>query len=149
MNQLFIIGNLGRDAEVRHTADGNIAIGFNLAVNKRIPDGKGSTREVVQWYNCTIWKKKGDSVTVADYLLKGTKLMVQGEPTYSIWVNDQKVSTVNVNVRVEKWEFLSKKEDNVGTENGANPVNSPEKKEPVLELTHGGTNDEADNDLPF
>ena len=73
MLEIQLIGNIGKDAEVRNGGNGMSAIGFNVATSKKL---KGEN--VTTWVKCTKWVKEGDT-KIADYLKKGTKVFVSGE----------------------------------------------------------------------
>lgn len=72
MNVFSAIGNVGKDAEVRHTASGNSVAGWSLAVNS----GWGDNKQTI-WIDCSMWGERG--AKVAQYITKGIQLGVTGE----------------------------------------------------------------------
>lgn len=79
MLKIQLIGNIGKDAEIRKA--GNMsAIGFNIATSKKV---KGEN--VTTWVKCTKWVNEGGSLVVADYLKKGTKVYVSGEAGVEVY----------------------------------------------------------------
>jgi len=68
----MIIGNLGRDPEVRHTTTGKSVCSFSVAVSKK----KGNDT-ITEWFNVQAWEKLGENC--AKYLAKGKKVYVEGE----------------------------------------------------------------------
>jgi single-strand DNA-binding protein len=72
MNNLSATGNIGGDAEVRHTADGTIITSWSVAVSS----GYGKN-EKTNWVRCSLFGKRGE--TLAQYLKKGTQVGVNGE----------------------------------------------------------------------
>ena len=93
------IGIIGADAEVRDVGSGK-AINLSVAVKKDYKDSQGNKVERTEWVRCVIWKNSGKSARIADFLKKGTKVFVEGEPgleAYSSKEGDPKGSlTLNV-----------------------------------------------------
>ena len=133
MRKIQAIGNVTRDAEVRHLQGGTSAINFDLACNERwVKDGVKQER--VHYIKCTMWR---ETTTIAQYILKGVKLFVEGTPEVDAYVKDGKaVGSVKINVR--EVEFLSS-------------VKKPEAltQNPASEDNNGSTGMTPDNDLPF
>jgi single-strand DNA-binding protein len=77
MQILTIAGNVGRDAELRHTQSGDAVLGFSVAVDTG-KDSQGNKRPAV-WYDCSIWGKRATSLN--GRITKGTKLTLTGRPT--------------------------------------------------------------------
>lgn len=82
-NLTIIIGNLGKDAEVRHTQNAT-AITFNVATSENWKDQNGQKRTRTTWFNCTKWVKP-DATSLAQYLTKGTKVYVEGKISVRAW----------------------------------------------------------------
>lgn len=79
-NQVQLIGNLGRDPEVKHFDDGKVRATMNLATNGYYTDKKGERVEDTQWHNVVSW---GNNAKIAEkYLKKGSELAVQGKLTH-------------------------------------------------------------------
>lgn len=77
MQKLFIAGNVGKDAVLRRTGNGDAVLGFSLAVDNG-KDNQGNRRDST-WYDCSIWGKRAESLE--RYITKGTKLTLTGRPT--------------------------------------------------------------------
>ena len=80
MQQIQIIGNLGEDCQAREF-NGRRFVSFRVACSEKIQTNEGP-KEVTTWYSCTY--NKMDS-GVLQYLVKGTKVFVQGRPTYRLY----------------------------------------------------------------
>lgn len=72
MKAITIAGNIGKDAEVRSTTNGDKVTSWTVAVPDRTTNEKGT-----MWFDCTLWGKRGESL--APYLTKGGKVSVSGE----------------------------------------------------------------------
>ena len=77
MQQLTIAGNVGKDAELRRTGNGDAVLGFSVAVDNG-KDKNGNKRDST-WFDCSIWGKRAESLE--RYITKGTKLVLTGRPT--------------------------------------------------------------------
>lgn len=73
MNVLTVVGNLGKDAEVRHTQNGDPVAGFSVAFKS----GFGQKAQT-NWLDCSIWGKRAEGGLIP-YLTKGTQVAVSGE----------------------------------------------------------------------
>jgi single-strand DNA-binding protein len=72
MKNIVVAGNIGKDAEVRNTTNGDKVTSWTVAVEDRTGKEKGTI-----WFDCTLWGKRGESL--AQYLTKGSKVCVSGE----------------------------------------------------------------------
>ena len=94
MNVFTFSGNLGRDADVRYTQNGDPIASFSVAVRS----GYGKS-DATTWINCNYWGKRGEAV--APYLKKGSQVVVSGEFTLRKWTDKegQEHGSPDVNVR--------------------------------------------------
>lgn len=103
MNLLMITGNIGRDVEVRQTGKGTTVASFSMAVQT----GWGDNQKT-QWYRCSIFGKRAEG-KLTEYLLKGQKVLVTGEPSLNIYEKDGKTNA-GIDVFVSEIELLGSKE---------------------------------------
>lgn len=115
MNVWNFTGNLGRDAEQRHTAGGDSVVNFTVAVKSGFGD-----KAVTTWANCTIWGKRGESVL--PYLLKGQLVGVSGEVTLREYDAKDGGKGKSLDVRVNDLTLLGKRDDSVPREEAAQTV---------------------------
>lgn len=95
MNLCIFSGNLGKDAEVNYTKSGKSVVNFSLGCNERFKDQSGEWKEKTEWVRCVAWGKD----KLAPYLLKGTKVLVQGKQQTRSWEKDGKTQyTTECNV---------------------------------------------------
>ena len=88
VNKVILVGNLGRDPEVRHTNDGNPVVTLNLATSESWKDKTtGERKERTEWHRVVIFNK--GLVTVAEnYLKKGSKVYIEGQVETRSWEQD-------------------------------------------------------------
>lgn len=139
LNKVMLIGNLGRDPEIRMTATGRKKVSFSLATSKRYRDASGEQKEITDWHNIVGWGKTADIFEQLN-VRKGTSLFVEGSISYRSWDDQstgQKKYITEINLDV--FQLLSKADYTAisqGREYGASTYTTP--------------TDEADlNDLPF
>lgn len=94
LNQVFLLGNLTRDPEVRQTPNGQTVCNFGIALNRSFKRGD-TWEEATDFVNCVAWGQLGERV--AQYLTKGRRVLVQGSLRSSSWEQDgQKRSKLEV-----------------------------------------------------
>lgn len=76
LNKVFLIGNLTRDPELRHTAQGTSVASFSLAVNRNYKGSDGEFKKETNFFNIVVWNKLGENC--AKYLSKGRSALVEG-----------------------------------------------------------------------
>jgi single-strand DNA-binding protein len=80
VNKIILIGNLGKDPELRYTSGGVAVATFSLATNESWKDVEGNVQERTQWHNIVAWRKLAE--ICAEYLKKGSKIYVEGRIQY-------------------------------------------------------------------
>jgi single-strand DNA-binding protein len=79
VNKVILVGNLGRDPEVRATPSGQSVCNFTLATTERYTDRAGQQRDQTEWHNVVVWGKQAD--LCGQYLKKGRQVYVEGRLT--------------------------------------------------------------------
>jgi single-strand DNA-binding protein len=75
--KIIIVGNLGRDPEMRYMPDGTAVTNFSVATNRRWTDrSSGEPREETTWFRVSVWGRQGE--TANEYLSKGRQVLVEG-----------------------------------------------------------------------
>lgn len=77
VNKVILVGNLGKDPEVRHLEGGNSVAHFTLATNEYYKDKQGTRVERTEWHNISAWR--GLAELAEKYLKKGTQVYVEGK----------------------------------------------------------------------
>ena len=75
-NKIIIVGNLGRDPELRYTPQGVAVCNLSLATNEKKRDKSGEMQEVTTWFRVTLWRNQAENA--AKYLTKGSPVYVEG-----------------------------------------------------------------------
>jgi single-strand DNA-binding protein len=83
VNKVILVGNLGRDAEVRSTPRGDTVATLNLATTETWNDREGQRQEKTEWHRVVLWGKPADSLK--QYLVKGKQIYVEGKLQTRQW----------------------------------------------------------------
>ena len=86
LNQVFLMGNLTRDPELRQTPNGQNVTSFSLALNRAYKDQSGEWQEATDYIDCVCWGPLAERV--AQYLSKGRRCLVQGRLQSRSWEQD-------------------------------------------------------------
>jgi single-strand DNA-binding protein len=77
VNKVILVGNLGKDPEVRHLEGGNSVANFTLATNEYYKDKQGARVERTEWHNISAWR--GLAELAEKYLKKGSQVYIEGK----------------------------------------------------------------------
>lgn len=83
VNKVILVGNLGRDAELRYTPGGAAVATLNLATTEVFKDREGQKKEDTQWHRVILWGKTAEALK--DYLTKGKQIYVEGKLQTRKW----------------------------------------------------------------
>jgi single-strand DNA-binding protein len=83
LNKCMIIGNLGRDPEMRYTPSGQAVTQFSVATNRNYRDQQGEWQSETEWFRVVVWGDRGERA--AEYLRKGHKVYVEGRIQTRQW----------------------------------------------------------------
>lgn len=87
LNKVFLLGNLTRDPELKHTGQGTSVCNFSIAVNRSFKGSDGDFKKETSYFNIVVWGKTGENC--AKYLTKGKSVLVEGRlSTRSYEAND-------------------------------------------------------------
>lgn len=99
LNKVILIGNLGRDCDLRYTRDGTPVASLNLAVNEVWRDKSGEKKERVEWVKVNLWGKTADAL--AEWLRKGRQIYVEGKLVTRKWTDKNDVIRYTTEVRAD------------------------------------------------
>src|SRR5690349_8206986 len=113
LNRVLIIGNCGRDAEVRYTTGGQAVASFTVATSETFGgrDG-GEKQERTEWHNCVVWARQAE--IAGQYIRKGRQVFIEGRLQTRDWVDPQGVKHWKTEVVVQRFLLLGNKNDNGG-----------------------------------
>lgn len=96
LNKVYLMGNLTRDPELRHTANGTAVANMSMAINRWYKAKEGETKKEADFFTVVAWARQAE--TCSQYLQKGSPLFVEGRLTTNQWedANGQKKNRVEV-----------------------------------------------------
>jgi single-strand DNA-binding protein len=87
VNKVILVGNLGKDPEVKYTPNGTAVAKFSLATNERFKDKAGEWQDRTEWHNIVAWQRLAE--IVGEYIKKGSKVYIEGRLQTSSWEDKQ------------------------------------------------------------
>jgi single-strand DNA-binding protein len=104
MNKAIIIGNLGRDAELRYTPGGTAICKFSVAATETWNDKSGQRQERTTWLNVDLWGKSAESLT--EYLTKGKQVCVEGKIQIDEYTDKDQIKRKSFTIRADRVVLL-------------------------------------------
>jgi single-strand DNA-binding protein len=108
LNKVMLIGNLGRDPEMRYTPGGKAVTAFSLACSRSWVTSGGERREATEWFNVVSWGNLAE--ICSQYLRKGSKVYVEGRLQTRRWENAEGQTCYRTEVVANEMIMLDKKE---------------------------------------
>lgn len=121
---IIIVGNLGRDPEMRYTPSGQAVTNFNVATNRQYTGSDGNQVKETIWFRVSTWGKQAE--TCNQYLRKGSKVLIEGRLTPDastggprLWQRQDGSTAASYEVSANTVRFLSSR----GEDEGSYPAN--------------------------
>lgn len=116
LNKVMIIGNVGRDAELRYTANGTALSNFSVAVNSNRRNQGGDREEETEWFSVTLWADQAERIS--QYITKGKQIYVEGRLRTRNWDDDQGVRHYRTELIANTVQFLDRRGEGGGGDFG-------------------------------
>ncbi len=137
-NKVILVGNLGRDPELRYTPQGTPVCSFTLATNERRKDKTGEMQDQTTWFRVTLWGRQAD--TASQYLTKGRPVYIEGRLRVEDWTDRDGRARYTLEVHATDMQFIGGKGDDAPA-----PPRGDEQSRP----TSAGAPEIEDDDIPF
>lgn len=162
LNKVMLIGNVGRDPEIRYIDNsGNAKVAsFTLATTERYRDRNGEMKENTEWHNIVAWRNSAD--IVERFVKKGTQLYIEGRIRTRSWDDQSGNKRYTTEILADNLQLLGRKADNPASQGGygAPAQNSyqqnsyqqhsqPAYQQPVQQPQPAASEDLPEDDLPF
>lgn len=122
-HRIIMVGNLGRDPEMRYVASGQAVVSMSVAVNSQYTNSAGTVVKQTTWFRVTVWGKTAEACS--KYLRKGSSVLVEGtlQPDQNtggprVWTSKSGSVGASYDVLASTVRFLSRKDDD-GSDNGS------------------------------
>ncbi|MCI0712890.1 MAG: single-stranded DNA-binding protein [Chloroflexi bacterium] len=106
---ITIIGNVGRDPEMRYTAEGVGVCSFTVAVNKRYKRSDGQQVDKTTWFRVSAWRQLAE--VCSQYVHKGMQIMVAGEVEANAFTGNDGQPRASLELTARDIKFLSRRDD--------------------------------------
>ena len=145
VNKVFLIGNLGRDPEVRHTKSGQPVANLNLTTSRRVKDANGNWGEQTEWHTVVCFGRTAE--LAGQYLQKGRRIFVEGRLQTRSWDDRDGKKQYRTEVVAEEVKFLDSRggESRGGYGGGERPAYEGDPGPDDSGYGAGGD----DDDIPF
>lgn len=139
-NKVFLMGNLTRDPELRHTPSNQPVANIGLAINRRYRTAGGESREETTFVDCEAWGRTAE--TMAQYLQKGRPVFVEGRLKLDTWQDrDSGQNRSKLKVVIDNFQFIDSKGGD-GPSGGGQPSGA-------RSSSGGGYEPIEEDDIPF
>lgn len=144
VNKVILIGNLGKDPEVRHLENGAVVANFPIATSETYTDKTtGEKRENTDWHDIVVWR--GLAEVVEKYIRKGTKVYVEGKLRKRSWQDKDGNTRYATEVVADEITILSRPERESGKpEAPYSPKDTPTQPSKIDDIINNNN-----DDLPF
>ena len=167
LNKVMLIGNLGKDPEVKSVGSGGRVAEFSLATTRTWNGPGGDRQEKTEWHRCVAWNARGGTGggggladIIERYVKKGDRLYVEGSIEYRQWQDKEGQTRYTTEIRVRDMVMLSGRSGGDGGEGmgGGRPARGGTGERTRPSQTTGGGDDFSDfpssletedDDLPF
>ena len=140
VNKAIIIGNLGKDPEVRYSASGVAVCNVSVATTRAWKTKEGEKQEETEWHRVVFYDKLAE--IAGEYLKKGRPVYVEGRLKTRKWQDKDGVDKYTTEIVCDHMQMLGARDD-------APAEKKVEKTPPKQAQKHGGGFDSMDDDIPF
>lgn len=103
-NKCILVGNLGRDPELRYTPQGTPVASFSMATNERRKDKTGEMQDQTTWFRVTLWGRMAE--TASQYLTKGRPVYIEGRLRVEEWTDRDGKARHTLEVHATDMQFI-------------------------------------------
>lgn len=137
VNKVILIGNLGKDPDLRYTPGGKAVASFSLATSERWTNQEGQKQESTTWHNIVAWGKQAE--VMKEYLSKGRQVYIEGRIQNRSYDDKEGNKKYISEVVVQNFTFLGSRDSGSRPSSNSAPEESPQQSVP----------DSPEDDLPF
>jgi single-strand DNA-binding protein len=151
-NKIIIVGNLGRDPELRYTPQGVAVCNFSLATNEKKRDKSGEMQDVTTWFRITLWRNQAENA--AKYLTKGSPVYIEGRLGVEEWTDRDGKNRYTLEVQGTEMHFISAGARGGSDEYSGDSTSAPAEFAGPADRSSGAATAPApapggDDDIPF
>lgn len=154
LNKVLLIGNVGKEPDIRHLEGGSSVATITLATNERFKDRSGESKEVTEWHTIIAWGQLAD--LARNYIHKGTQIFVEGAIRTRTWDDQSGNKHYATEIRATTIQLLGRREGPAPMDHGYSaapaapaPAPAPAPVQTTPFVSSSDLSDEGTDDLPF
>jgi single-strand DNA-binding protein len=150
VNKVILLGNVGKDPEIRSTGGGTMVANFTLATSDRFQDQQGNWQDRTEWHNLVAFKRTAE--IVRDYVKKGSKLYIEGKIQTRSWDDKETgAKRYRTEIIVNDLSLLSGRDDggSYSRGNAAGAAVNEDQRQPAGQDGYSQSAEISDDDIPF
>lgn len=159
VNKVILVGNLGRDPEVRYMPNGEAVCNFSIATTDTWKDKSGQRQERTEWHNIVMYRKLAE--IAGEYLKKGRPVYVEGRLQTRKWQTKEGQDRYTTEIIADQMQMLGSRDSggsnagyddmnqDHGQDAGAPPARQSAPAAPAAKPAAASSFDEFDDDIPF
>jgi single-strand DNA-binding protein len=149
VNKVILIGNLGKDPEMRYAPSGDAVANMTIATTEKWKDKDGERQEKTEWHRIVCFKKLAD--ICGDYLKKGAPVYFEGRIQTRKWTNKEGQDQYTTEIVADRMQMLGSKGDSPDkSQRGNGPSDErPGRDRQSAPIATGGGFDDMEDDIPF
>jgi len=136
LNKVMLIGNVGKDPEIRHLESGTAVANITLATTERYKDRNGELQEQTEWHNVVLWRGLAD--VTERFVRKGSQIFIEGKIRSRSWEDQSGQKRYTTEIVADNMQLLGRRSDN--------PANAPARPGPSTNDTQTGRKDQSSFD---
>ena len=145
-NKIIVVGNLGRDPELRYTPQGDAVCDFSIATNERKRDKAGEYQDVTTWFKVTLWRRLAENAS--KYLTKGKPVYIEGRLQIEEWTDRDGNKRFSLVVQATDMHFIGGENRGEDAAAGASATNDFSRGD-FTATDNAPANTPSDDDIPF
>ena len=125
VNKVILLGNAGKDPDIRHLEGGVTVASFPLATTESFRDkSSGEKREQTEWHNIVMWRSLAESVEKSE-LKKGDRVYLEGKIRTRQWQDKESNKRFTVEIVADTFTIINRKRDKAGEDGTPAPTDTP------------------------
>ena len=156
LNKVLLIGNVGKDPEIRHLQGGASVATITLATSERYKDRNGESREITEWHTVIAWRQLAD--LAENYIRKGSQIYVEGRIRSRSWDDQNGQKRYVTEIQADAIQLLGRRGDNAAAPaqpqqpqnyGGYSAPAQPQPQQTTPIVNPADLTDDGPDDLPF
>lgn len=138
VNKAIILGNLGKDPEIRYMPNGEAVANFSIATTESWKDKAGAKQEKTEWHNIVAYRKLAE--IIGEYVKKGSSIYIEGRIQTRKWQTKEGQDRYTTEIIADSMQMLGSRDASTGT---------PQRQDAQSNVQNAGDFDDVPDDIPF